>query len=137
MPVVGSNHGILYPRCGQLADGARQIVDYRVHHLSSRKSEAGFSSMIDLLRPDDDHSGTFDLLGQPRRLKSKQLVETEIDQPRYTTSGEFPAAREIGQKCLVDAVTKFSALLGYTDAARRDKQQSGHANRSDARERRY
>src|SRR3972149_3355733 len=62
MSVIRRENEVLNACRRQLADGAAEIVDHRVHHLLRLVWESGLTRVIDLLRSNDDHLSAINLL---------------------------------------------------------------------------
>src|SRR4051812_30817710 len=75
MAMICSHDAVLDAGGGELSDGPGNIVDHGVHSLSGVESEASLASVVDLLRSDHDNRCAVDLLGEPRRLQTEQLVK--------------------------------------------------------------
>src|SRR6516162_4955565 len=64
MPVVRGDNGVLNTGTGDLANGARKVIDDRVHYLASLMGEAAFPGVIDLLRLHNEDLRSLELLRQ-------------------------------------------------------------------------
>ena len=116
MAMIGGHDSMLDARRGKLADGSRQVIDDRIHHLPGLEREARLACVVDLLRAHDDDLRALDLLGEPRGLQAEKLVERDVGQLRHARGGEFLARGEVGKKRVVDPRTERAALLDNAEA---------------------
>ena len=71
MTVIGRYNAVLDAGCSELSNGAREVVDHRVHHLPRLERKPRLAGVIDFLRADDDHLRAVDLLRELRRLEAQ------------------------------------------------------------------
>ena len=130
--VVCADDRVLDARRRELPDRAGEVVDDRVHDLSSLEREAGLARVVDLLRADDNDLRAVKLLGELRGLQAQKLVKRHVDQLRHPGSGELLAAREVGKERVVDPCAKLAVLFDDREAAGGAGLQRRHADGRDA-----
>src|SRR5438094_331125 len=122
---------MLYSSDGELPNSPCEVVDDRVHHLSSLKREAGFASMIDLLRPHDDDLGPFDPLRELRGPETQKLVQGHIDEFRHPCRCKSLPGREVRKEGIFDPNAELTALLYDREARGCSGLERRHADRGD------
>src|SRR6266568_9347167 len=115
--VICADDSVLDACPRKLPDGAGEVIDDRVHYLSSLEREPGLASVVDLLGADDNNLRAIKFLGELRGLQAQELIKRHVDQLRHPGSGELLAAREVGKKRVFDPCTKFAVLFDNRVAA--------------------
>src|ERR1017187_2125628 len=111
VPVICADDSVLDAGPRELPDGTGEVVDDRIHYLSSLEREPGLASVVDLLGAGDNPLGTIKFFGELRGLQAQELVKCHVDQLGHLGSGELLAARDVGKKRRFDPYTKFSVLF--------------------------
>ena len=135
MPVVGRQHAMFDARCGKLADGPRQIVDDRIHHLPGLEREPvspAWSISCERTMTTWAPSIFLASLDGCRLNSSSRATSAKLGHAR---GGKFLPSGKVGKECVVDPHTERACLLDNAEARRCPRLQRGHANRRDAGQR--
>src|SRR5262249_47355151 len=97
--MIGADHGLFNPSDRKLPNRSRQIIDDSIHHLSGLKDKSGLSSVVDLLRSNDDNFRGADPLQELGRRQTKQLVKNDVNKGRQVRRSELLTGRYIREEC--------------------------------------